>query len=283
MAYSIGLSTCSKNPDRAFFAACKEAGIDCVELSQNAEDFAELDFAAVKKYADEYGVTLQSMHIPFAPFYFLDPSDEEKQNVTLAYFYWCIQKGADIGIRTFVVHPSAEPIAEDDRAHRLQIAKQTLAQLADFAARHDAVIAVENLPRTCLGRDSKDILALLEAHPALRCCYDTNHLLSEDAVDFIHAVGDKIVTTHVSDYDFLNERHWLPGEGKVDWTCILQALDEVGYKGAWLYEVSFTSPKTIVRAADLNCVDIAENARALFENRTLPMLGCPVEGLKGWK
>ena len=110
----------------------------------------------------------------------------------------------------------------------MECAKRTLAALADFAAQFNAVIAVENLPRTCLGRDSKDILELLSAHDALRVCYDTNHLLGEDAVRFIEAVGDKIITTHVSDYDFLNERHWLPGEGKVNWQEILPAAENGG-------------------------------------------------------
>ncbi len=281
--FSIGLSSCGKELEEKLFADYKEAGITHMELSADAEILEELDFDKVKALADKHGIVLWSMHIPFSPFYFLDPSDPEKQETTLAYFRWCIKKGAAIGIRNFVVHPSAEPIAEHDRSRRMETAKQTLAVLADFATQYGAVIAVENLPRTCLGRDSKDILALLSAHPALRCCYDTNHLLSEDAIDFIHAVGDKIITTHVSDYDFLNERHWLPGEGKVEWQRILSALKEVGYMGPWLYELGFAAPASVVRVRDLTCADFAKNAAELFAGTQPTVHGTPVDGLRAWR
>lgn len=281
--FTIGLSSCSKELNEALFASFKEAGITHMELSLHAEELSELDFQAVRDLADRYGITLWTMHLPFSPFYFLDPSDREKADVTPEYFRWCIRKGVQIGIRRFVVHPSAEPIDEADRPARMQCAKKTLAVLADFALQYDAVIAVENLPRTCLGRDSKDILELLSAHEALRVCYDTNHLLSEDAVSFIEAVGDKIITTHVSDYDFLNERHWLPGEGKVNWQEILLSLQKVGYTGPWLYELGFEAPNTLIRERDLTCADFAKNAQELFAGKQPTVHSVPVQNLKGWK
>lgn len=281
--FSIGLSSCGKELEEKLFADYKEAGITHMELSADAEILEELDFDKVKALADKHGIVLWSMHIPFSPFFFLDPSDPEKQEVTLAYFRWCIRKGAGIGIRNFVVHPSAEPIDETDRAQRLETAKQSFAALAEYAKQLEAVIAVENLPRTCLGRDSRDIVELLSAHPELRCCYDTNHLLSENAADFIRAVGDKIITTHVSDYDFLNERHWLPGEGKVNWQEIISALREVGFKGPWLYELGFHAPSSVTRERCLTCADFARNANELLAGKAPTVIGTPVEGLKAWR
>ena len=125
--FPVGLSSCSKELDEKLFAAYRAAGITRMELSADAEALEELDFGKVKALADKHGIALWSMHIPFSPFYFLDPSDPEKQETTLAYFRWCIKKGAGIGIRNFVVHPSAEPIAEEDRPRRMETAKQTLA------------------------------------------------------------------------------------------------------------------------------------------------------------
>jgi sugar phosphate isomerase/epimerase len=68
--------------------------------------------------------------------------------------------------------------------------------------------------------------------------YDTNHLLIQDNVEFIEAVGGRIITLHVSDYDFIDERHAMPLEGKNDWKAIISALEEAGYNGPWLYEIS---------------------------------------------
>ena len=117
---------------------------------------------------------------------------------------------------------------------------------------------MEDLPRTCLGNCSAEILELLTADPSLTVCFDTNHLLGEPIADFVRAVGKKIETLHVSDYDFCNERHWLPYEGKVNWVELVEALEEVGYNGVWMYEIGFKASKNIDRDRDLNFDDFKE-------------------------
>ena len=114
-------------------------------------------------------------------------------------------------------------------------------------------------------------------------CFDTNHLLKENPVDFIHKIGKRIITTHVSDYDFINERHWLPGEGGLDWQAILHALKDVGYSGMWLYEIGFSCPKTILRNRDLNCNDFARNAKELFDNKNITVFSCKKNNLGMWE
>lgn len=279
----IGLSTCGKVMDEALFRAYRGAGISIMEISTAAGNYPEIDYTRLQSLSRQYGVTLWSFHLPFDPFEELDLSRPELADHTLAYFENLIRKAAAIGIRHFIVHPSGEPIAEADRPARLACAKESLRRLAEAAAKYNAVIVVENLPRTCLGRDSSDMLALLSAHPALKACFDTNHLLGEDPVEFIRKVGARFITTHVSDYDFLNERHWLPGEGKLQWQSILAALREAGYDGPWLYELNFTAPATILRPRDLQCRDFAQNAAELFSGNDPTVTGTPVEGLTAWK
>jgi sugar phosphate isomerase/epimerase len=143
-------------------------------------------------------------------------------------------------------------------------------------------VAVEDLPRTCLGRNSDEILELIGAHDALRVCFDTNHLLGENPVDFICKLKGKIITTHVSDYDFINERHWLPGEGDLDWNAIFGALREIGYDGAWLYELGFACPKSILRPRALTCEDIARNARELFDGKNPTVISERIPNIGMW-
>ena len=279
----IGLSTYGKVLDDALFRAYRDAGISMMEISTAAANYSRINYPRLEALSKEHGITLWSYHLPFSPFEELDLSRPELAEHTLEYFESLIQKAAAIGIRLFVAHPSGEPIAEQKRPLRLACAKESLAKLADIAARYDAVIAVENLPRTCLGRDSGDILELVSAHPALKVCFDTNHLLEEDPVAFIRRVGAHLITTHVSDYDFLNERHWLPGEGKLDWQSILAALSDAGYTGPWLYELGFAAPATITRPGELTCRDFAQNAGELFSAAPLTVTGTPKDGLTGWK
>lgn len=280
--FSVGLSSCGKTLDESLFDAYRANGISHMELSLNAEGCNSLDYKKVALLAKTYGIVLWSFHLPFVPFERIEPSRLSLAKPTLAYFKELIAKASDIGITHFVVHPSGEPIADDERDERMKCAKDTLAALAELAKSYAAVIAVEDLPRTCLGHNAAEIHELISLNDSLRVCFDTNHLLSENNLDFVRAVGDKIVTTHVSDYDFVNERHWLPGEGKIDWQELVNALKSVNYNGPWLYEIGFTCPKTILRDRDLTCADFARNAKEIFENRPLSVFSKPKPNLGFW-
>ena len=141
--------------------------------------------------------------------------------------------------------------------------------LAEFAYGRGAVIAVEDLPRTCLGNTAAEVQRLISANDRLRVCFDTNHLLIDTNLNFIEKLGDKIVTVHVSDYDFSDEKHWLPGEGLVDWRALYTALTASEYRGAWLYELGLRSPKTLMRSRDLTFADFARNAREIVNSEEI--------------
>ncbi len=267
--------------DGELFKNLKAAGVTHLELALPAEGFLGLDAKAFAEGAAQEGIVLWSYHLPFRPYEVVDPSsaDPALRESTVAHFSMLMRHAHAMGIRRFVVHPSTEPIAEGDRAARLAVTKENLARLAEVAASFDSVLAVENLPRTCLGRDSSELLELISGDERLRVCFDTNHLLSESQEHFIRAIGDKIITTHVSDYDFLNERHWLPGEGKSDWQTLYRALQEVGYNGPWLYELLFDSTTTMKRERNMTFADLYQNAYEIFENKPLTKRGTPIEGL----
>ena len=280
--YPIGLSTCGNKPlDEQSLIELKESGIDFIELSNQIYD--DFDFEMIQKTAQRHGISVWSLHLPFAPFDQLDPSalDTDKRQYTLNFMKALILRGSAAGIDKFVIHPSIEPIDDQIRKAKLDASASFLGELADFADTFGAVIAVENLPRTCLGKNSAEILRLTAANDKLRVCFDTNHLLGEDIPTFIRNVGRKIITTHVSDYDFVNERHWLPGEGKADWSAVYNTLQEVGYEGVWLYEVGFAPEKSISRRL-LTCKDFVENARSIFRGETPDAIGKPIENLGFW-
>ena len=252
-----------------------------MEISEGHMDGANaVDFPKIRALADEYGITLWSFHLPFLPFETIDISKPSLADYTVEYFSSLIDKATSIGIKTFVLHPSGEPIDESDRPMRLECAKKSLFKLAEYAKAKGAVIAVEDLPRTCLGRNSSDLVALTSAHPDLRVCFDTNHLLNEDISHFISTVGDKIITTHVSDYDFINERHWVPGEGKIDWKALKDQLLSVGYDGYWLYELGLSgSTRTVDRNRELTYSDLTLNFNEIMADKPITTIGKGKEDL----
>ena len=281
--YRIGLSTCGRIPGEDLFRQYHESGIGAMEISCSPKDYANIPYRAIQGWAREFRVELWSFHLPFSPFTEIDISKADLCRATVAYYKELMEKAAEIGIKRFVIHPSGEPISEGERPGRMECAKESLAALAEIARKNNAVVAVENLPRSCLGKNSEEIEELIRADADLMVCFDLNHLLGEDTVDFINKTGNRILTVHVSDYDGINERHWLPGEGKVDWQAVLKALRRMDYAGVWMYEVGFSCPKTILRSRDLTCGDFVKNAQELFENKEITVFSTPKENLGMWE
>lgn len=271
----VGMSSAAFALTDENFKGLKNAGISDIEISLGYDKYKELDIAAVKKLADQNGVNIWSYHLPFSGPWTCDIASHEagirKKSVEL----WCdyIRKATDIGIDKFVAHPSSEPKPEDEeRATFINYAKENLDYLAEFAAKHGAVIAVEDLPRTCLGRTADEIADLISVNDKLRVCFDTNHLLIDDNISFVEKLHDKIVTIHASDYFFVDECHWLPGEGEIDWHALYNKLTECGYNGVWMYELGFKSPRTLTRTRNLDFSDFYNNAMEIMTGKPLTVV-----------
>ena len=257
--FKIGLSTKGKVLNEELFRQYSLAGIQAMELALSQNELEALDFCELKAISDKYSVEIASVHLPCGK---CDVSKAEAYDYTLTVFEDIIKRASSVGIRRFVVHPSTEPIADEERMQRLFSAKNCLSELADIADGYNSVIAVEVLPRTCLGKNSQEILELISLNDKLMVCFDTNHLLKEDSTDFIRNVGKRIVTTHISDYNFIDEQHWMPGVGKINWDKLIDTLLEVGYNGPWMYEVAFYESGRLGRR--IVCSDFVDNANSIL-------------------
>jgi len=54
----------------------------------------------------------------------------------------------------------------------------------------------------------------------------------------VKQLGEKIITLHISDYDGIDEKHWMPFKGSIDWGDFANALSEISYEGAFIYEAN---------------------------------------------
>lgn len=284
MKRMTGFSRCA-GIDRKDFEEMSNAGIDCIEVSPRYEEYDTiLDLKRLKSLADEYGIMLWSFHQRFSPDYDISTTDEEARRRVLEYYKKHIVLCAEVGIKNHIVHASSEPIEDTDRPARIDAAKRSLCELAEFAASYDALIAVEDLPRSCLANCSRELLDIISVDDRLRIVFDTNHLLGEPIADFIRACAHKFLTTHFSDYDFINERHWLPGEGDIDWRELMDTLDECGYTGPVLYELTLAVDLwSIDRERAITAFDVKRNHIEL-EGRLKPTpLGVRKPKLGMWK
>lgn len=272
--WKLGLSTCATNSlEKEVFEAYAENGIRIMEISLPTAMYDSIRWKSIAGYAKETDVEIRSIHLPYYPFETLDLSspDAAVRKAALEMQTDLLARASEIGTRIAVIHPSGEPYLETERSERLKCAQDALASLAEKASAYGTTIAVENLPRTCLGNCIADMKYLTAGNEALRICFDTNHLLTQNNADFVRALGHLFVNMHVSDYDFVDEKHWMPYEGKNDWVELVALLEQVGYDGPFLYEVPRTKPRALDRR-ELTFADYKPNYEACIHKRPAPKI-----------
>lgn len=215
------------------FAMFRENNISAIEISLPfGVDFFNLHFDKIEEYSKKYDVELWSYHLPFSDFY--DPSSND-----FAYgmqsFKMLIDRASVSSVKNVVIHPSTELLTDDGRDKRMQNAKRNLSELCDFANGRGIELAVENLPRLCLGNCAEEMMELVSENSRLKVCFDVNHIAIGTHADFIRKLNDRIVTVHVADYH-IPDNHLMPFDGKLDWKEFITLLNEGNYQGPFLFE-----------------------------------------------
>jgi sugar phosphate isomerase/epimerase len=210
--------------------------------------------AAVQRTAADCGVGIWSCHAPFGTTDISDP-DETVRCRSVAAVIETLDAAVALAAGRVVLHGSREPIADEDRPGRLERCVRSLDELCAQASGRGLALALELLPRTCLGNRTGEMQRLLDLTAGdLRVCFDVNHItLYEGAREALNALGARIETLHISDHDGVDERHWIPGRGIVDWPAFVAGLDDIGYSGCLMHEA---------RDAEL---DLAGNLAAIGE------------------
>ena len=151
-----------------------------------------------------------------------------------------VRLAVHLGAPMIVVHASGEPVGDRERDQRLQQVLRAMQEITPLCQSTDKRIAIELLPRTCLGNTVVELLWLLDRldRETFGVCLDVNHLMDryETLPDAVRELGENLITTHLSDYDGIDEKHWLPGKGVIDWKAFMDALRDIDYQGPFNYE-----------------------------------------------
>ena len=134
----------------------------------------------------------------------------------------------------YVFHPGGFGVNEQNQAEYTQRLVKSVNALTQET---NAKICIENMAGRYFLDTSDKMLDFLAQCPNAYTCVDVNHFYFETPQEAILKYGNKIGTIHISDYDFVRERHFLPKEGKIEWQKVIAALEKVGYKGVFHYEV----------------------------------------------
>ena len=194
---------------------------------------------AVRKTVESSPVNINSVHAPFSREVDISRLDDGGAEFAIAEVGKAISMAERLGAGIVVLHGSAEPIDPIERRACITRSRASLRRLGERAESHGIRIALELLPRTCLGNTADELQELLVDLPAeqIGLCLDTNHLANtNDLIPTVKQLSERIITLHISDYDGIDEKHWMPFQGMVDWGGFATALAEIGYTGAFVYE-----------------------------------------------
>ncbi len=209
-------------------------------------------------------VEMWSVHAPFSGVDLASP-DKQLRAKSVGWVAGAGKIAHELGAKVLVVHAALEIKVDISREERVLLAADSLRQVADACKPLGVTVAVEALPRTCIGNSAPELLYLLDKidRPNTGICLDVNHLIPASALSaIVRILGERIITLHISDHDDVDERHWLPKTGVIDWPGLVQALREIKYTGPFMYEVTLAKPTfaEAVEALEENYNEVMKDA-----------------------
>ena len=238
----VSLHKISESIDGELFDTLKGSRIATMEIPPRLLDGEEAATkkADLKRVFRENGIRPMTIHARFGGPRDLSVIDEDARRRAVAEARASVDLAVSLDAPMIVVHASAEPILPDERPRRIAQARKSLAELAEYCRKAGRRIAVELLPRTCLGHSVDELFELMRDidQDTIGACLDVNHLMDRYRAlpEVVRRLGNRLLTLHLSDYDGVDEKHQSPGEGVIDWKAFLGALQAIGYTGPFNYE-----------------------------------------------
>jgi len=168
----------------------------------------------------------------------------EEREATVRYYNEVIDLALDLGAEK-VLYIAGWQIFGTSRQQAWDRSRDCLDQIASHANNKGITIVVEpTAAATNLIETADDALELMRSvgQDNIKVMFDTLHALyrNEIPADYVRVMRGDLVHVHVSDSNRV-----IPGEGRVDWIGLMQALNECGYGGYLTMEIGLDS-----RAAD---------------------------------
>jgi len=214
------------------------------DILKSPQPFIDLAKSKLNGWNGRLGI-----HGPFSGFE-IDTKDRDVRAVVQTRMDQALDVCAALGAVQMVIHSPYDPWDHSnlsngakDRQRRVSAILDTLGPALKRAEDLGVVMVLENI---------KDISPLeraavvdAAASPALRLSVDTGHAHwahtvcgAPSAAEFVAAAGESLAHVHLQDTDGLADRHWVLGEGNIDFAAIFSALGELDSKPHLIIEIN---------------------------------------------
>jgi sugar phosphate isomerase/epimerase len=259
--------------DETHLADVAASGFGAIELFATRTHFDYGDPAAVARLArwlGTAGLRLHSVHAPitaglvdgtWGPPLSLAATDGGRRRQALQEAGLALAIADQVPFEFLVVHlgvpDELRPGPGDNQA---DAARRSIEELHEVAARRGITLALEVIPNALSSVEALvrliDSLDLDDAG----ICLDFGHAaIMGDVLDAIEEASGHLVTTHVHDNHGTRDEHLPPGEGSIDWSAALFAMQKIGYDGVFLFELADAgAPAEQLRRAQAACRRLEE-------------------------
>ncbi len=255
--FPLGVSLHTLDPEQQIDTMRMLAGssVRAVELWEPTFGKDENHLQEARRALAAAGVEPRTVHANFGSSMDISSPDSAVRSTGIRVIGVALDLAVQMGASMVIVHPSSEPIGNADRGARINESKRSIQTIAEKARQAGCRVAIELLPRTCLGRSVEELMSLLEDVDASTAgvCLDTNHLMGDFAAlpEVVRSLGARLFALHCSDYDGVDEKHWPPLNGVIDWGAFVSALSAIGFAGPLHYEASLEGQTPAERLASL--------------------------------
>jgi sugar phosphate isomerase/epimerase len=214
----------------------KKAGFNALEFVDRQDyDNNMLDILRMK--SNEYGIRIPNWHLVQYP-----PLQEDGtiNREAIDCMKRSMDKGHRIGAKNHVLHWDHRFIDRNyDAAWR-----EIIDEWTNYAKSLGICLLMETVPDKTTNQryvPASEIIDFVRSYPpeVLSVCVDVNHSnLQETLTDVVHEVKDRLVSLHISDNDGREEKHWLPGQGVIDYSKLLDSLKTINFTGMFVLEIN---------------------------------------------
>lgn len=179
----------------------------------------------------ETGLYLENIHLPFNDSSSLwSESRSLREKAVKSHLNW-VYDCAKYDIPMMVMHLTEGDHPPAPNSYGID----SMMKISQEAEEAGVQIALENTRRD---DNVQFILSQIES-PYLGMCYDTSHdwLNSKIKMEILKEYGTRLFATHLSDNDGLKDRHWLPGNGSIEWQKIGETFPNDTYEGCLTLEI----------------------------------------------
>ncbi len=184
------------------------------------------------------GFEIYTLHLPQLVDYDFSALDEQVRLAAIEKQKEIVEMALCLEPKVLVVHPDTGQTDAENWHLRHAALKKSMAEFAPWCKQKGLKIALENLTQKSAFQSAEVLVDVIESLKAdnIGICFDVNHLFVQSHREFIEKARKYLLTMHISDNDGVAERHFIPGDGVLDWKEILASLDEIGYDATLIFE-----------------------------------------------